>query len=1410
MYQQSELSLTVPGLGSTSPLLISPSSPQLSTDPPSGVREILSTQAIGPDQTPASEQAPIPTLHTRSIHNRHAILALLLIVITERQALAEPPPTPSQPAPQVYELPAVQARFQKPIPAPPLEIRPHNASSAASSQRPASELGARSLFISPGRNHSNPATAIGQPGLLGDTAATRLRAGKGVTETGVQANPLDRNRPTSESAQQTQQAPILVIDRESDPAVQSPQFTSGPTPIASPPATPPTAPNVDLPAAPTAATTPAPTATTAASPAVGTAGSTAAVVSPTPDADAPQRITAGQIEERRKQLDSAELTEEIKAAAAVHYQQAADMLRRAEDIVKRANDLRTEKEAGPQNLAEIRDLLAKPAEAPNPQVAPDAGVSELKPLQLADEERLTEARKALDTWEQRAKVRTERKPQMPTLIEKTKQQLTEARKALEAPPPDGESPVVGQARRTEQEAYVILLQDQLDLYQVEKARYEALSELFPLQRDLLLRSRTTLEKRSEAWKTVLLEAGRRETELQSAEARRKLQSVHPALRELAERNTELIALRTQIQDLLADTRTRLNSINKTLEKLESDFSSVKDKEDRAGLTTAIGILLRNQRNHLPQDSVYIAHRRHAESKLSRLQLEQLAHEDERDELGDTMSRAQEIIADIGNVQTKNGQDIVEMADSLLRDRKQYLNDLLGDYDACIKELAELDVRSRKLVKTTGEYRNYIDERVLWIRSASFIGIDTPGQAWKGIADLADPDRWYQLGLAIANDVAQFPLLSSLCAFGLLFLLVIRIRLRSWIKKLEENARKRLVMGTVTTVAAIVLLLGIASLWPIVLWIVGQRIASGMSGEFGLAVGESLKTTAIVFWSIEVFRQICRTDGIAAKHLKWPQRSVRSLHAKLLTLMIAGLPLVYGVCLTERWQDGIWADSLGRMLFIAGMLLLAVSIKQILRPEGRVLGEVLAKYGDGWLNRARRIWYPLAVSVPLVLAGMAIAGYQYTAQQLLIRVELTFWLTIVLLIAFSLTMRWLMAARKSLAMEQARQAREAAAAVADSTPSQEEIGTAPRAEEPKLDFSILGDQMLKLLRASACVLFLTGGWFIWGEVLPALQVFNRVELWHTTVQIAEQVELAEGKSETRMVTKPQAITLGSLLLAGGFVLVSIVASRNIPGLLELSILQRLPLDHGGRNAITTMCRYVLTLSGVILAARTLGIGWSSVQWLIAALTVGLGFGLQEIFANFVSGLIILFERPVRIGDVVTIDGVSGTVSRIQIRATTITDFDRKEYIVPNKEFVTGRVLNWTLSDKLNRIVITVGVAYGSDTELARRLLVEAAGEHPIVLDEPVPVATFEGFGDSCLTLLLRCFLPGLENRLKTITELHEAIALKFKQNGLEIAFPQRDIHIRSLVSLPIADQLPVRVSETESNPYQPAETRKDAA
>ena len=425
-----------------------------------------------------------------------------------------------------------------------------------------------------------------------------------------------------------------------------------------------------------------------------------------------------------------------------------------------------------------------------------------------------------------------------------------------------------------------------------------------------------------------------------------------------------------------------------------------------------------------------------------------------------------------------------------------------------------------------------------------------------------------------------------------------------------------------------------------------------------------------------------------------------------------------------------------------------------------LRHIVASGQGEWLIRLRLVWYPMAVALPLALAMLAALGYYYTAQQLAQRMIATAYILLGLTLVRSLLLRWVMVRRRKLAMEQARQRR--AASQADESAGNESgiIASIPTAPEPQADLATINMQTRHMVEYLLAVTGVLGILLIWVDVLPALGFLNRVELWHTLEQA-------------------RATTLTDLGISLLIFATTLIAAKNVPGLLEMLLLHHLPIDAGLRYTVGTVSRYLIIVIGVVLGCQSIGLSWVKVQWLVAAVSVGLGFGLQEIFANFVSGLIILFERPVRVGDVVTVADVTGVISRIRMRATTITNWDRKEYIVPNKEFITGRLLNWTLSDQVNRLIVQVGIAYGSDTELATRLLLQAAEEHPRVLADPGPRVAFEEFGDSSLKFVLRCYLPDLEDRLAVIHDLHMSVDRKFREAGVEIAFPQHDVHVRSI-------------------------------
>jgi potassium efflux system protein len=378
---------------------------------------------------------------------------------------------------------------------------------------------------------------------------------------------------------------------------------------------------------------------------------------------------------------------------------------------------------------------------------------------------------------------------------------------------------------------------------------------------------------------------------------------------------------------------------------------------------------------------------------------------------------------------------------------------------------------------------------------------------------------------------------------------------------------------------------------------------------------------------------------------------------------------------------------------------------------------------------------------------------------------TFWLILVLIVVNLVVTRWLALTKQKISWQIALKEYEERQAAAANEPAQEDAAT-PAVESTPLDLDAVDQQTTRLLNAGLFFVGALAAWSIWSEVVPALGVLDQVSLWSQTTTI---------DGEEAVVP----VTLGDLMLAVFVAGVTAIASKNLPGLMEIAVLQRMTLQPGSRYAINTLMRYVVVTVGVVAVLNIVGWKWSQIQWLVAALSVGLGFGLQEIVANFVSGLVILFERPVRVGDTVTVGQLTGTVSRVRIRATTITDWDRKEIIVPNKSFITEQVINWTLSDPITRIVIPVGISYGSDVQLAHRVMQQTLESLPLVLDEPPPKVYFVGFGESSLDFKLYVHSRELSDRLPLMHAVHEEILGALRKNGVEIPFPQRDLHLRSV-------------------------------
>ncbi|MCH6573621.1 MAG: mechanosensitive ion channel family protein [Bacteroidetes bacterium] len=242
---------------------------------------------------------------------------------------------------------------------------------------------------------------------------------------------------------------------------------------------------------------------------------------------------------------------------------------------------------------------------------------------------------------------------------------------------------------------------------------------------------------------------------------------------------------------------------------------------------------------------------------------------------------------------------------------------------------------------------------------------------------------------------------------------------------------------------------------------------------------------------------------------------------------------------------------------------------------------------------------------------------------------------------------------------------------------------------------------------------------------------------------------------------------------------IFISKRIRNWLVHTVLAKSTLDLGTRTAIGTITRYAIILIGLMIILQSVGIDLSTLTVLAGALGVGIGFGLQNVTNNFVSGIIILFERPIKVGDRIEVGNISGDVVRISMRATTVLTNDNISVIVPNSEFISSQVINWSHNDRNVRFNIPVGVSYKEDPQKVKELLLSVADDNTAVLKEPLPDVIFDEFGDSSLNFILRVWTTKLIQTPQVLkSQLYFEIFKRFREVGIEIPFPQRDLHIKN--------------------------------
>ncbi len=1087
-------------------------------------------------------------------------------------------------------------------------------------------------------------------------------------------------------------------------------------------------------------------------------------------------LTFEQVQAKIQEIDVAQsLDDPLKAKAIEFCQSTLVRLETVKTHSANATAYTKSIDSAPQETERIAEVLRQPTPEPHEgdsiDVPSNATSKDLEQRLATEQAELANLKTKITDLEQQIKTQQERPEQAREQLAKARQSLIDIDKDLGTTIPKDEPPLLTDSRRMFLASRKQSRSAEINMLEQELLSHSARLNLLKAQRDLVARQLSRSGERVDKLQTVVNEVRRNEAEKAGAEAEKaKLEAVgkHPTERHLAEQNAELAKDQTQLAVRIEQAITERRGINEQLAKLDQEYTSAREKLEIAGLSDALGPVLREQRKSLPDMRSYRKNSAQRQKLISEYGLEYLKVEGQRRELGDIQNYLERLLREVGDKPTFElaPLDLRGRAVKLLEDQRELLNRLAESYGTYLSELGSLNFEERQLVERANRYATFLDEKLLWIPSAQTVGLQTFDDLWQSLVWATSPRRWTDVGRTIWCDSTSSVLSACLTVLVCGGMLSARRRLKTQLDVYSGRVGTVYADNFWLTIGSLGAVVILAAPIPFVFGYMAWRLQRAADAtDFARAVGVGLATAASFLFILELVRHLCRDKGVARVHFRWRAELAALFRRNLHWVVPVAITTGFVVTATEWQVDDVYRRGLGRLAFMVGMLGLVVFIHRVFLGHGGIYYELVNWKRDGWLSQLFWFWYPLIFGTPLLLTVLAAIGYYYAAYELAQRFLATVCVFGGLVFTNALVLRWLFVARQKLEITRAREKREASASVTGiSAQSKDQTeGLSETLEFPEVTIEAVDEHTRRLLRALLGITLLVALWMIWSPILPAFRIFDNVELWHHALTIDGQEVL-------------QTITLTNLTMAVLLAIITAIAARNLPGVMELAVLQRLPLAPGSRYAIATSSRYLITMIGVVLVFNAVGIGWSKVQWLVAALGVGLGFGLQEIVANFVSGLIILFERPIRVGDTVTVGTITGTVSRVQIRATTITDWDRKELIVPNKEFVTGQLINWSLSDAILRLVLRVGVAYGSNTKLTRETLLAVAMKQRLVLKDPAPSVIFYEFGDSSLNFDLRVYVPDINDFIQVRDHLHMAIDEAFQKAGIVIAFPQRDMHM----------------------------------
>ncbi len=1037
-------------------------------------------------------------------------------------------------------------------------------------------------------------------------------------------------------------------------------------------------------------------------------------------------------------------TRKLPEAEQQAVQQALEQTLAWLDIVERTEQaqkkLQEQLAAAPQQISaaqnDLQRLLASTQADPSQHLA-KASVKELEDLLAEHNLKLRELQKDLNDANALIVTAQTHPERAQAEISSNQTRIQEINNLLKTVKDD--SKLSSSEKNYALKAELLALESKSNLRRAELSGNSVLQELGSSRRDLLLSQVNRQEQDILALQSLLNQKRQADSEKTVAELSLEVSKAGTDSLLLRESNLNLklsdylltiTERRNQLTQRNLLVRQQLDSVQQTDQALEEQISVLQG-------SLLLAKILYEQKQALPQ----LSFDRSLADQIADTRLYQF----ELRQLRDTVSRSDEYVERVLR-DTPSSDEQIALRSSLLdlvRSRADLLDRLNRELNAYLSESITLQLNQKQLQSMTEALRTTLDEQMFWIPSNKPLD-------WDWIKAAPDRLKYQFTSVLWGNETSLVwqSLVKRIWWFTPLFVFMFvvlwkRPKIIQALRDLHADIGHFRNDSQMHTPRALFLNLLLAAPGALALASFGLALSVGGQGSV-LEIGDALLAMAQVWLVFYCMYRILAPNGMAIMHFRWPRAQVAFLQPKIRALGLTALLLSAVVTVAQGQPAALSEDVVGIILLMGCLLSLTWLMARL----------VFHRYSFENTSLLRRLIGLVVVLLPFFFTVALVSGYYYTALKLSERLINTLSLVLIWILLEAMVVRGLALAARRLAWQRAQDARQ--------NQPKDGVEGEVATDDMLLDISQINDQSLRLARLVLLGVFVVSLYWVWSDLLSLFTYLDNVTLYENISSVGAIVP----------------ISLRDVLDAGAIIVIAIMLARNLPGLLEVLFLSRLKLAQGTAYATTTLLSYTISATGFVATLSVLGVSWDKLQWLVAALSVGLGFGLQEIFANFVSGLIILFERPVRIGDVVTIGNLSGTVSRIRIRATTITDFDRKEIIVPNKVFVTDQLVNWSLSDTVTRVVIKIGIAYDADMDLARKLMIQAMQENPRVMRDPEPLVLFLQVTPSIFEHELRYHVSELSDRNPSIDEVLQRIVFSFREHDIDMAFNQLDVTLKN--------------------------------